>query len=599
MMDEDKLLDKFTNSLTKAATQIAGAVVFAVFAAASMATQPFFRKNLGERYFTAFRVLISSLGWYALIVVSASYSQNRYGKVSVILVSLGIVILLAYLFLSYLNFRAIRRRKVTGEIWHSRSTGESLFGSENAKRDLLIEAVVFTLLLFVSVFHAGFFCLSRLMCYAAQAAAWAALYNRYLDIQDAKIESAFMETALREGFPPRLTGGVYRPLPGCFTGERRANVARIVAHGSFDANTADAAPGKPQTPQPAPAPSQTPKPPTTGQGREPEPIPSIPSPAANLKSAFQTAKDTAADTLASMLRSKRVIRMTIGVLVIVALVAVAIPVGRFIRAEWNRPAPVAASQSEPAQLPKAAPANDTPSISQVRKQSPALAAPAPEIKSAAEASNSAALAQAALELKRRQEQEKADAEAAAQKQAALELAKKQEAEKLAAAAVQQHQELEKPGAELAKLLRAGNATPVQTTKQQERDKVIEQIKSTLTNQTAQLSKFRTDMQTRLESTTNKIASTPSSVRKTLNKSNTDMRVQLIELIQNQEKFLNQFQETLPAMIANPRLDPPQINTRLTNSIAKIESERREFISILDSMDATISNSIPKKQTLDW
>ena len=69
------------------------------------------------------------------------------------------------------------------------------------------------------------------MGYAAEAAANAAFYNRYLDIMDAQIESENVEAALRDGLIPSKVGGFDRRLPRGYTTEQRAKIARIVAGG--------------------------------------------------------------------------------------------------------------------------------------------------------------------------------------------------------------------------------------------------------------------------------------------------------------------------------------------------------------------------------
>ena len=92
--------------------------------------------------------------------------------------------------------------------------------------------------------------MERNLIHPAGPAAQAEFYNRYLDIIDGKIEARFMETALREGCPPSKTGGIYRPLSDAFTGERRANIARIVAGGQFVAPQAIAETSNPTQPAP-------------------------------------------------------------------------------------------------------------------------------------------------------------------------------------------------------------------------------------------------------------------------------------------------------------------------------------------------------------
>ena len=226
------MLDMSISTLTKAATQIAEALLFFIASAAATATAPFFRKNMGERYFTPVRAFLSMMAWIALFVIAVMYRMVQNGEPTPGIV-VGFLIPFGYIGMSLFHLNAIQKRQATGVIWHSRSSGESLFGKENTTRDFIIELVVFIALFFVSFLHAGFFLLSRLMGYIAEASAQAALYNRYLDIQDGRIEAEFMETALRDGFPRKETAGLYAPLPSHIRGQRRANIARIVTGGPF------------------------------------------------------------------------------------------------------------------------------------------------------------------------------------------------------------------------------------------------------------------------------------------------------------------------------------------------------------------------------
>ncbi|HZQ48499.1 MAG TPA: hypothetical protein VFC07_15895 [Verrucomicrobiae bacterium] len=223
-----------TNKVTKVTAVVAAAIATFVCSAAATATDPFFRKNMGERYFTPGRAFVSAVGWWTVLILTFAHFAILYGNTPPTFKLLGTIALpFAYLVMAVIQLRLIRRRQQNGEIWHSRSKGESIFGWENPIRDAVIEVVVFILLCFVSYIPAAFFAFSRLLGYAGDALALAMLYNRYLDIQDARIEADFMETALRDGFPPSRTAGLFRPLPRSFKGERRSNIARVVAGGPF------------------------------------------------------------------------------------------------------------------------------------------------------------------------------------------------------------------------------------------------------------------------------------------------------------------------------------------------------------------------------
>ena len=167
-------------------------------------------------------------------------------------------------------------------------------------------------------------------------------------------------------------------------------------------------------------------------------------------------------------------------------------------------------------------------------QSAPVETPASEVKSNAETVDSAALAQAALEAQRRQEQEKANA--------ALEAQRRQQAERSAALEVQKQQEKEK-------------ATALEMQKRQEREKMIEQITSTLTNQVALLSQFKTDCQTRFDNNTNKLAKVAYSSRKSLTKNNEDFRQKVAKNAQIEETSLDNMQKDMRVVSANPQVDP--------------------------------------------
>ena len=236
-MNEDRLQEKFADGFIKGATQIGALIAFFIFSAAATATDPFFRKNMGERYFTSPRAVVSLIGWLVMFFVaktSNNIGMDLYGNITPpnhLVKAVGIVILLAYGVMAGYNLYTTYQRRRTGLYWHSKSRGESVFGYESKIRDLLVEVLVFVGLMYVSKIYGAFFLLSRLMGYAAEAAGNAAFYNRYLDIMDAKIEAENMEAALRDGLVPSKVGGFDRRLPAGYTTEQRANIARVVTGG--------------------------------------------------------------------------------------------------------------------------------------------------------------------------------------------------------------------------------------------------------------------------------------------------------------------------------------------------------------------------------
>jgi hypothetical protein len=140
---------------------------------------------------------------------------------------LGII----YFYVSAVRLGTILERRKNGEIWHSLSWGESVFGSENFRRDLIIAALIGILLTLLNVPIGLFFFASQFASYSLRRKHDAMLYRRYLDQMDAKIEHESLKPALEKGRPPKETSGLYCPLPKAFQGDHRARVARVIAGG--------------------------------------------------------------------------------------------------------------------------------------------------------------------------------------------------------------------------------------------------------------------------------------------------------------------------------------------------------------------------------
>ena len=185
-----------------------------------------------------------------------------------------------------------------------------------------------------------------------------------------------------------------------------------------------------------------------------------------------------------------------------------------------------------------------------------------------------AKAQAALEIQKQQEKEKA---------AALEAQKREEAEQQAALEAQRRQEAERRAA-------------LQQQKREERAKLIGQINTTLTNQTALLSKYYTDCQTRLDNNTIKLAKIAPSSRPSLTSNNDEFRLRLVKNVQIEQTSLDNVQKDMQALGSHPQFDPRILQEQLTNYIAGMESRHKNALSILDELDTAIANA-PKKWTL--
>jgi len=597
-MNYDKLTDELDKKMLDFNLKMTGFLATLLVKPLALATDVFFRKDFGERYLTPNSAVVSILLWVAASVY-ASHETGRDNPILQGLWALGLheiaqwisehdyaktigwIMVIASGFMVVRNLTQTRARTTTGHMWYSLSRGASIFGNENKTRDLMIAAMSVGILCLFAPTLALLFAVSRIVSYQVESSQQNAFYSRYLDAMDAKIQAEYLQRALDKGEPPDNTEGLYCPLPKSFKGEHRQRVARVVAGGPFNPGATQE---RPHSLQSFPPP----------RGGEPAPAAAFPSQEVAMKSALQDARNTAAETLSSILKSKRIIRFAVVGLILLAVVAVATPVVRFIHAEMTRPAAVAAST--PAHPANPNRGNSTAPAPQARTQSqatPPVATPAPDIKSAEEKSNFEARVQAAVDTLRRQDAEKAAAALEAQKreeqakeQAALEAQKRQEAERLAALEIQKQQEKER-------------AAALELQKQQETAKVLEQVKTALADQEAQRAKLLADCETRLTNNTNKIAKVATASRKTLQHNNDVLKEKIETALKTEDDSFKHIEGLLPPLAPSPQPDPRQVGIELTNYMAKVEKVRQQLTGMLADQDTDISNAPPQKGLLDF
>jgi hypothetical protein len=552
-MSEFNFSDEMQKKLNNFNMKMLGLLPTLLVKPLALATDVFFRKDFGERYLTTSSVLVSGFLWVLATNFAYIYQGGASPFIELIFKlglhrtaqwlyhhdysnKVGWIVIFAHSFLAWRNLILTRVRAASGQVWYSVSRGSSIFGTENKIRDGII-AVVLVLVLGVFADSLGLLCfISFCVSHHLAAREQAFFYNQYLDAVDAKIQAEYLQRALDKGEPPGFTDGLYCPLSKDFKGEYRERVARVVAGGPFDAGVIDVKPEKPQARHQF----------ATAQSSRPEPVTSTPAQQADLKSAFQDATGTAKETLSQILRSKRIIRFAVIGLVLLACVAVGVAVVRLIQSRSNQSsvAPVAVSQQTqpPAVTPATKPEN--PAVVENAKQ---------EVLRLEERTK----AEAALEIQKQKEKEKA---------AALEAQRRQEAERQAALEQQKHEE---------------------------NQRIFEQIKTTLAVETEQVSKFKAECQTRLDNNTNKIAGVARSARKNLNQFNDTARANFPKALQEQEDMLNHFQGLLPSLSADPQSDPRKFGDQMTNYIAAIEDTRQKFTTALNDLDTDISNA-PKR-----
>jgi len=537
--DMSRMADKLTDqaimaggkAIAKVAMQLLEAAVAALFACAACATDPFYRNYMGERYFTPIRALLGFFGWLFMLVITVPVYRSFVSLVAPawavqfllpcrwIALSFSLLILVVYCVRSYNHRQEIERRQTSGEIWHSRSKGESIFGTEDLRRDLLVDLVVFVLLLPFTPLSAFFYAFSRCLGYAADAMAWAILYNRYLDIQDARIEAQFMEGVLRDGLPPRRMGGLFGPMPERFKGEHRGNIARVVAAGVYGAAT-------------GPMPSVAEVGATVGQPPKSAPTLDI--------------IETGRKILAAVLGSK-LFRVLVILVIAVSVLGYGSVLGyRAVRALWHH------SMARP--------------VVQVQPSQPAISSPSPPPLVATEVQNQTPASQVPVA--------QVTATPTADEIAAQELARVEKLKQMEAQRVQEQEE---------QRIKA-------------RNQIVEQIKTTLDRELAQVGTFKSNCLATLDDNTNQIAKLSYSYRKELTKLNDAERQADLAELEKQEAVLIHDQQSLQDLLAQPGADAQRIYNVLLTSLGRMQDNRQTITANLNDLNSEIAKA-PKKTSL--
>jgi len=212
------------------------------------ASDPFFRINMGERYFTHISHGLGTILWgvatwltYLSEDKMASIAREfHFDSLASLLqegaqihvpfwTAVGMMVL--FFIVGSFSVGANYYRQVKGVTWHSMSRGISIWGSEDKVRDTIILIFLSAALLIIAPAVGALFLISRLFSLLLIAQEQARIYARYLDAIDAAIESDLLEAALRDGAPPSINNGIYCPLPRRFKSPHRDKVARVAAGG--------------------------------------------------------------------------------------------------------------------------------------------------------------------------------------------------------------------------------------------------------------------------------------------------------------------------------------------------------------------------------
>ena len=246
-MNYDKLTDTLDKKMLDFNLKLLGILGSLLIKPLAMCTEPFFRKNFGERYFTVELYGISTGLWLVAQMLNNITGGMEATPLQSWLIShswqglandlspknISLVMAAAYGAIGMYGLIKTRSRQGTGENWHSMSRGESIVGLEGVGWNVFFAVFIVVLLGLVAWPLSFLFLVSQGASYYLAAKQQASFYNRYLDAMDAKIEAENLQRALDKGEPPSENDGLNCPLPKVFKGKHRTRVARVVAGGGF------------------------------------------------------------------------------------------------------------------------------------------------------------------------------------------------------------------------------------------------------------------------------------------------------------------------------------------------------------------------------
>jgi hypothetical protein len=203
----------------------------------STASEPFFRKEMGERYFGGENLVGGAAIWFGVTCFVLMFPSFRstttpifnlmglYGIgqlfhhwMTVFLV--GGALVFFHVKFGMESLAAMRKYRAEGTAYHTQSRGIPRWGRNN-----IYAGIAIALVLFVFIPPAGL--LFVISCAASAKLASeqeAAIYSRYLDALDQKIEQEYLENAILGKCPTEITQ-LRKPLPLDMNSELRNNIA--------------------------------------------------------------------------------------------------------------------------------------------------------------------------------------------------------------------------------------------------------------------------------------------------------------------------------------------------------------------------------------
>jgi len=217
----DNLEAKFKGALTDSLLAILVSLVRPI----ATLTEIIFRKDMGERYFNGWNIVV---GLLAIIVFRSPFWSNHRGIYQTITNIIAVVWVIALLVYAYLNRQRIIERYGKSHRWHSYNYGIPRYEELPVVVEKALPIAVGLLLVLVCgitgmgglLFFSGVISLF-LRNYEARL-----FYERMLDQIDSQIEHDNLNKAVVEQFPPQQTEGLVAHVPRYVGKELRSQLVR-------------------------------------------------------------------------------------------------------------------------------------------------------------------------------------------------------------------------------------------------------------------------------------------------------------------------------------------------------------------------------------
>jgi hypothetical protein len=230
----EAVFDSALNSLT----QKTAATVWGKFKRQlSTASEPFFRKDMGERYLSKDSLYGGAVIWAFATLIALGLPMFR--SAAGMLCDIAGIYRLAPLFHHWLptlltggalvyyhitfgreSMTLMEKYRADGTAYHTQSRGTPRWGNEGIFIGIGITVVLFLFNLPAAILFAASCAMSAKLAGEQQAA----IYARYLDALDQKIEQEYLEDAILGKCPTEITQ-LTKPLPADMNSDLRSNIA--------------------------------------------------------------------------------------------------------------------------------------------------------------------------------------------------------------------------------------------------------------------------------------------------------------------------------------------------------------------------------------